>query len=187
MRRVDSLKKNDAGRDWEQEEKGTTENEMTGWHHWLEGLESEWTPGVGDGQRGLACCDSWGHKESDTTERLNWTEPPLWPTYSTTDLISSPKCLCQVVSQNKTVKYTSWFCLLHSDLSQSSNLLKGITIHIASQAKILGKSLKFSPSTPSGLIHQKMSSTPKTYPKSSHLSSPHHYHLWPVYLLLTSS
>ena len=57
-----------------QEEKGTTEDEMAGWHHWLNGHESEWTPGVGDGQGGLACCDSWSHKESDTTEQLNWTE-----------------------------------------------------------------------------------------------------------------
>ena len=67
-------KDSDAGRDWEQEEKGMTEDEMAGWHHWLDGRESEWTPGVGDGQRGLACCDSWGCKESDTTEPLNWTE-----------------------------------------------------------------------------------------------------------------
>ena len=75
MRRVDSLEKNsDAGRDWGQEEKGTTEDEMAGWHHWLDGRESECTPGVGDGQGGLACCDSWGPKESDVTERLNWTE-----------------------------------------------------------------------------------------------------------------
>ena len=64
----------DAGRDWGQEEKGTTEDEMAGWHHWLEGHEFGWTPGVGDGQGGLACCDSWGRKESDTTEQLNWTE-----------------------------------------------------------------------------------------------------------------
>ena len=63
-----------AGRDWGQEEKGTTEDGMAGWHHWFDGRESEWTLGVGDGQGGLACCDSWGHKESDTTERLNWTE-----------------------------------------------------------------------------------------------------------------
>ena len=62
----------DAGRDGRQEEKGTTEDEMAGWHHWLGGCESEWTPGVGDGQGGLACCDSWGHKESDRTEWLNW-------------------------------------------------------------------------------------------------------------------
>ena len=63
-----------AGRDWGQEEKGTTEDEMAGWHHQLDRRESEWTPGVGDGQGGLACCDSWGRKESDTTEWLNWTE-----------------------------------------------------------------------------------------------------------------
>ena len=62
----------DAERDWEQE-KGTTEGEMAGWHHWLDGRKSEWTPGVGDGQGGLAYCDSWGHKQSDTTEQLNWT------------------------------------------------------------------------------------------------------------------
>ena len=67
-------KDSDAGRDWGQEEKGMTEDEMAGRHHWLDGRESEWTPGVGDEQRDLACCDSWGPKESDTTERLNWTE-----------------------------------------------------------------------------------------------------------------
>ena len=67
-------KDSDAGRDWGQEEKGMTEDEMAAWHHWLDGHESERTPGVGDGQGGLVCCDSWGHKESDTTERLNWTE-----------------------------------------------------------------------------------------------------------------
>ena len=61
-------------RAWGQEQKGTTEDEMAGWHHWLDGCESEWTSRVGDGQGGLACCDSWGQKESDTTERLNWTE-----------------------------------------------------------------------------------------------------------------
>ena len=67
-------KDSDAGRDWGQEEKGTTEDEMAGWHHRLNGYESEWTLGAGDGQGGLACCDSWGCKESDTTERLNWTD-----------------------------------------------------------------------------------------------------------------
>ena len=67
-------KDSDAGRDWGQEEKGTTEDEMAGWHHRLDGHGFEWTPGVGDGQGGLACCDSWGRKESDTTERLNWIE-----------------------------------------------------------------------------------------------------------------
>ena len=67
-------KDSDAGRDWGQKEKGTTEAEMAGWHHWLDGRESEWTPGDGDGQGGLACCSSWGLKESDTTEWLTWTE-----------------------------------------------------------------------------------------------------------------
>ena len=67
-------KDSDAGRDWGQEEKVMTEDEMAGWHHRLDGNEFEWTPGVGDGQGGLVCCNSWGCKESDTTERLNWTE-----------------------------------------------------------------------------------------------------------------
>ena len=67
-------KDSDAVRDRGQEEKGTTEDEMAGWHHWLDRRESQWTPGVGDGQGGLACCDSWGRKESDTTEWLDWTE-----------------------------------------------------------------------------------------------------------------
>ena len=66
-------KDSDAGRYWGQEEKGTTEDEMAGWHHWLNGHESEWTLGVGDGQGGLVCCNSCGCKESDTTEQLNWT------------------------------------------------------------------------------------------------------------------
>ena len=65
-------KDSDAERDWGQEEKGTTEDEMAGCHHWLDGRESEWTPGVGDGQGSLVCCSSWGCKELDTTERLNW-------------------------------------------------------------------------------------------------------------------
>ena len=79
------------GKDWRQEEKGTTENEMVGWHHRHDAHEFEWAPGVGGGQGSLACCGPWGHKESDTTEHLDWTEvicasvegqltelPPLW-------------------------------------------------------------------------------------------------------------
>ena len=67
-------KDSDPGRDCGQEEKGTTEDEMAEWHHQLDGHEFGWILGVGDGQGGLVCCDSWGCKESDTTERLNWTE-----------------------------------------------------------------------------------------------------------------
>ena len=75
MRRTDSFRKDpDAEKYWRQEEKGTMEDEMVEWHHQLDGHEFEWTLGVGDGQGGLACCSSWGRKELDLTEWLNWTE-----------------------------------------------------------------------------------------------------------------
>ena len=74
MWRADSLEKTLMLGGIGSRKKGATEDEMAGWHHWLSGCEFEWTPGVGDGQGGLACCSSWGHKESNTTERLNWTE-----------------------------------------------------------------------------------------------------------------
>ena len=73
--RVDSLEKTlMLGGIGGRRKKGTTEDEMAGWHHQLNGCESEWTPGDGDGQGGLVCCDSWGGKELDTTQQLNWTE-----------------------------------------------------------------------------------------------------------------
>ena len=76
MQRTDSLEMTlDAEKVWRQEEKGTKENEMVGWHHRLNGHESEYTLGVGDGQGGLACCSPWGRKELDLTEQLNWTGP----------------------------------------------------------------------------------------------------------------
>ena len=80
MRRADSFEKDpDAGKGWGQEEKGMTEDDMVRWHHWLDGHGFEQTLGVGDGQGGLACCISWGCKESDTSEWLNWTElNPFW-------------------------------------------------------------------------------------------------------------
>ena len=68
----------DAGKDWGQEEKGTTEDEMLGWHHRLDGHEFEQTLGVGDGQGSLACCSPWGCKELDRTEWLDWTELMLF-------------------------------------------------------------------------------------------------------------
>ena len=73
MQRTDSLEKTLmlAGKDWRQEEKGTTEDEMVGWHHWLDGHELEQAPGVGDGQESLVCCSPWGHKE---TQLSNWTK-----------------------------------------------------------------------------------------------------------------
>ena len=74
MQRLDSLEKTLMLGEIGQEEKGTTEDEMAGWHHRLDGCEFECTLGVGNGQGGLACCNSWGRKESGTTERLNWTQ-----------------------------------------------------------------------------------------------------------------
>ena len=80
MPRVDSLEKLWFG-DWGQEEKGMTEDEMTGWHHWLHGRESKWTLGVGDGQGGLACCDSWGQRVGyDWATELNWMSWAQWET-----------------------------------------------------------------------------------------------------------
>ena len=80
-------KGSDAGRDWGQVEKGTTEDEMAGWHHRFDGCEFEWTLGDGDGQGGLACCDSWGHKELDMTERLNWTELSVYMSIPTSQFV----------------------------------------------------------------------------------------------------
>ena len=68
----------DAGKDWGQEEKGMTEDEMVGWHHRLDGHGFGWALGVGDGQGSLECCSSWGLKESDTTERLNWSRKKIF-------------------------------------------------------------------------------------------------------------
>ena len=122
----------DAGRDWGQEEKGTTEDEMAGWHHWLDGRESEWTPGVGDGQGGLACCDSWGRKESDTTKRLNgtelnWTEWLLHAIWS------------QHRSQHNTVK-----------IKNNYNLKKKFKVH-GSRTSLVAQRLRLHLSTAEGI------------------------------------
>ena len=88
LRKLTHWKDSDAGRDWGQEEKGTAGDEMAGWHHWLNGRESEWTLGVG-GQGGLAWCNLWGCKESDMTERQNWTELNWWCKYSHHDWVQT--------------------------------------------------------------------------------------------------
>ena len=97
----------DAGKDWRQEEKGTTENEMVGWHHWLDGHEFEQALGVGDGQGSLVRCSPWGRKESDTTEwtELNWRYAKAIPRDMTVNLITfyCNCCCCSVVD---------WFDLL---------------------------------------------------------------------------
>ena len=78
MWRVDIWKDPDAGKDWGQEEKGTTEDEMVWWRHWLNEQEFEQAPGVGDEQGSLVCCSPWGRKEVDTTEQLNWIDRIYW-------------------------------------------------------------------------------------------------------------
>ena len=82
IQRADSFEKNpDAGKDWGQEEKGTIQDEMVGWHHQLNGHEFELALGVGDGQGSLVCCSPWGRRESDMTEWLNWTDHHHWLNY----------------------------------------------------------------------------------------------------------
>ena len=110
----------------------TTEDEMAGGQHWLDGRESQWTPGVGDGQGGLACCNSWGSKESDTTERLIWSDliilTPFWPPavyspyFSMSDLLRMwilclkhfngiPLCLGQTKMNLADGSCVDWLCL----------------------------------------------------------------------------
>ena len=96
----------DAGKDCGQEEKGTTEDEMVGWHHWHNGHRFGWTPGVGDGQGGLACCGSWGCKESGMTEKLNWTD--LHFSYNKTDA----KCGYIIFMVHSGIS-SSFFWLMH--------------------------------------------------------------------------
>ena len=91
----------DAGKDWGQEEKGMTEDEMAGWHHRLDGHGFGWTPGIGDGQGGLACFGSWGRKELDTTERLNWTD---WNIFKWHSML--PMLLPFVLNNNKEIAST---------------------------------------------------------------------------------
>ena len=90
-------KDSDAGKDWRREEKGTTEDEMVGWHHWLDGHEFEYALGVGDGQGSLVCCSPWGHKQLDMTERLNWTELTckiFWASSSSSEKIRTKRNEC---------------------------------------------------------------------------------------------
>ena len=104
-------KDSDAMRDWGQEEKGTTEDEMAGWHHWLNECKSEWTPGVGDGQGGLAWCDSWGCKELDTTERLNWTDTTLMSHVLPANFVTRKKILDWKITQ-----FIGWMIAVSQDI-----------------------------------------------------------------------
>ena len=127
----------DAGKDWGQEEKGTTEDEIVGWHHWLNGHEFEQAPGVGDGHGGLACCGSWSHRESDMTERLKWTELN-WTDWSGTPVHSQLVfCMCFCV----------WLCI--PDVSMERDVLH---VHLLLHYLVLS-SLFFIGKGWHGLIH----------------------------------
>ena len=101
----------DAGKDWRREEKGMIENELVGWHHWLDGHEFEEAPGVGDGQGSLGCCSSWGRKELDMTDRLNWTD---W-IYLEHFYISSPKDVPNTFNQSLLWIF-KWFPTSHYNI-----------------------------------------------------------------------
>ena len=104
MRRADSLEKTlMLGGIGGRRRRGWLEDEMAGWHHQLHGHESEWTPGVGDGQGGLSCCNSWGSKASDTTERLNWTELMISASASKQSLLCDPQFLI-LASRGENIK-----------------------------------------------------------------------------------
>ena len=93
----------DAGKDWRQEEKGTIEEGMVGWHHWVNRHEFEQALGVGDGQGRLACCSPWGRQESDMTERLNWTELILLQFYKARMLLKMFNNLYVMSSANQNI------------------------------------------------------------------------------------
>ena len=119
----------DAGRDWSWEEKGITGDEMVVWHHWLNGHGFGWTWEVGDGQGGLACCGSWGRKELDTTERLNWTDRPfLYQKFSTASYNNINTAIYLIILNRRLFSFSNsyiihwcfpnyclfYFCQLHS-------------------------------------------------------------------------
>ena len=108
-----------AGKDWGQEEKGMTEDEMVGWRHRSDGHGFGWTPGVGDGQGGLACCGSWGRKELDTTERLNWTEP-MWILLLFQSARSCTTCFTCINSFNIHKPLCSYYCYVYLSVKNES-------------------------------------------------------------------
>ena len=125
-------KDHDAGKDWRQEEKGKTEDEMVGWHHQLNGQEFEQALGIGDGQGSLVCHNPWGRKESYTTEQQNWTKAPEW-------LESTLLCVCfcnEQFTQSSSSLYQITLsnrdsvCIFETKITeQRSIILKKNTIH----------------------------------------------------------
>ena len=110
----------DAGKVWRQEEKGITEDEMVGWHHWLDGHEFQQALGVGDGQEDLVCCSPWDHKESDTTEWLNWTITfDCWLLLRCV-ILSDQESFPLPVASTAEVQFPPWYSALRSVCTMSS-------------------------------------------------------------------
>ena len=107
----------DSGKDWRREEKGLTEDEMVGWHHWFDGHDCERTPGVGDRQVSLACCSPWGLKESDMTEQLSWTDSVMSVCRVVSFVFGREYLLCPVRSLGRTLLA---FALLHFVLQRQT-------------------------------------------------------------------
>ena len=115
----------DARKDWGQEEKGMTEDEMVGWHHWLNGHEFGWIPGVGGWQGGLACCGPCGCKESDMNEWLNWTE---WSHY----VLIIKTSLLLVIGKDSHFIYLSiiYISIEHQNIFQKDKNIFPVTLRI---------------------------------------------------------
>ena len=132
----------DAGKDWGQEEKGTTEDKMVGWHHRLNGHGFGWTPGVGDGQGGLGCCGSWGCKESDMTEQLNWTEEIIlykWIYLWVSCLIGLCSGIIQRTFCQFSPRYSIWEAVISLGLANPMKLLQHIQCYMMFVAVKIGQ------------------------------------------------
>ena len=124
----------DVGKDWQEEEKGTTEVETVGWHHWLDGCESEQDPGVGDGLESLACCSPWGRKELDPTERLNWTK--LYKICTVIDLLHEEKSVEHILCFQDYFQGRNEFLKTINQLTISCTLRLTSSVFLFSQLKI---------------------------------------------------
>ena len=111
----------DDGKDWRQEEKGTTEDAMVGWHHWLDGLEIVQAPGVGDGQGSLVFCSPWCHKESDMTEWLNWT-------LVKNSYLKSGRIFKKIIKSNKWT--CMWYCVILSNGATGYQLRQSLWLNL---------------------------------------------------------
>ena len=138
----------DTGRDWRQEEKGTTEDEIVGWPHWLVGHEFEQAGGVGDGQGGLVCCSPWGCKESDTIERLNWTG--LYPlnTNSISPRCNNQKCLLMLPdapgrNKNRTwLRITAWRAKIGNQCLMRTSMFQVLYLSLFSSSTLSNNTLR---------------------------------------------